>query len=84
MRIMAENNTEFFFYNLIFAAMKTLYYNGEYNFEVLVCPKSVLQWEILFWNHMIFSILNTKLRNSLVVNSSEQQFKQGKSTTRVS
>ena len=48
MRIMAEKKTEFFFYNLIFAAMKTLYYNGKYNFEVLVCPKSVLQWEILF------------------------------------
>ena len=34
---------------------------------------------LLFWNHTIFRILNTKLRNS-----SEQQFKQGNSTTRVS
>ena len=41
---MAENKTVFFYYNLGFAAKK----NGKYFFKVLICPKSVLHWEILF------------------------------------
>ena len=42
-----QRQCEFFYYNLRFAAIKTLHKNGKYYFEVLVCPKSVLQWEIL-------------------------------------
>ena len=35
--------------------------NGKYYFEVLICPKSALQWKILFWNRTIFRIFNINL-----------------------
>ena len=52
---MTENKTGFCDLNWTFATLGTLHSNGKYYFEVLMCPKSVVQEKILLWKSSEFT-----------------------------